>query len=107
MLQAAHELAVNAEPTADKLSEAVVGAAEQAGEQAQVNADKAEKLLRDNAQKLASEAPARADEVRSAVAAIQQVNLAFELEYQRYSGQKASAAACQGLPLIRQSFLLA
>ena len=106
MLQAAHELAVNAEPTADKLSEAVVGAAEQAGEQAQVNADKAEKLLRDNAQKLASEAPARADEVRSAVAPIQQENLAFE-EYQRYSGQKASAAACQGLPLIRQSFLLA
>ena len=65
LVQAAHALAVNAGPTADKLSKSVVGAAEQAGEQAKPNADKAEKLLRDNAQKLAHEAPARADEVRT------------------------------------------
>ena len=59
----AHDLATNAEPTADKLSEAVISAAQQAADQAQPNADKAERIVRDNAHLAATEGPARAEEV--------------------------------------------
>ena len=65
LLQAAHELAVAAEPTADKLSKSVIGAAEQVSDQAKTNADKAEKVLKDNAKQLASDAPGTADKVRT------------------------------------------
>ena len=61
--QVARELAGNAEPTADKLGDAVTSAAQQVAEQAQPTADKAEKVLKDNAHIAATEGPARAEEV--------------------------------------------